>query len=279
VSVDGAGRREQKELGSLAVAERGKVYDGEDHIAGARITAYRQDEVGMYRVFDGTAWGLTTPAVSDADGFWAMQLPAGTYYLTVEAQGYFTTRTQIFLVETVTTVTQDISLARRLSVRVGGWHLAWPDILGGWVEVYVRDQAALAGLLVGKPLPFFSVEGVNDHLFSSSLRGKPSVMVFVSAAVLGRDTWLGQLDQLAREGVRVEPVLVHETAEQGLLAQKRLGLSMRVWTDPQGDVSNQLTLSALPAVLIVDGAGNVVQQLYGNVPQETLAEEIDRLTR
>jgi hypothetical protein len=281
VAVDGAKRREEKTLGTIRVSRGGTLVDDLEGtaIGGGLIDVYRQLETGGYELFDGSSWGQILPLATDASGRWAVQLPPGRYYMTFKAPGYFSARSNIFEVDKVAVITQDVQMKRRLYVRLGSLGMAWPDIWGRWVTIEPKGLIAKSSELEGTTLPFFSLAGDEETLYSSKLRGKPSVLVFVSTGVVGWEQWLARLDELALRGVRIYPVLVHKRAAQATLSGEQLGLFMSLWGDEQGDVAAQLGLPALPAVLVIDGSGRVVQQAFGFATLDWIEMQVSWLSR
>jgi len=78
------------------IAPIGQVHDSETSaaIGGAEVTLYRYDtSQGLYVMWDGYPFGQVNPQLTDLNGHFAWQPPAGRYYVRVRKEGYLESQT------------------------------------------------------------------------------------------------------------------------------------------------------------------------------------------
>ena len=132
-----------------------------------------------------------------------------------------------------------------------------------------RDPSKLPSMLIGKPLPAFSLPAVRPHddgLSSAQFRGEPRLLnVFASWCVSCRVEHPVLL-QLEREGVPIDGLDWKDNAADGAhyLAQNGDPYS-RAGNDRSGRTGIDLGVTGVPETFIVDGRGMVRYKHIGPI--------------
>jgi cytochrome c biogenesis protein CcmG/thiol:disulfide interchange protein DsbE len=148
-----------------------------------------------------------------------------------------------------------------------------------------RDPSKLPSVLIGKPLPAFSLPAVRPHdggLSSKQFRGEPRLLnVFASWCVSCRVEHPVLL-QLKREGVPIDGLDWEDDAAAGARYLATNGDPYaRVGNDRSGRTGIDLGITGVPETFIVDGTGKVRYKHIGPIAPEdwtgTLKPLMDRL--
>lgn len=135
-----------------------------------------------------------------------------------------------------------------------------------------RNPSQLPSVLIGKPLPAFSLPAVRPHdggLSSKQFRGEPRLLnVFASWCVSCRVEHPVLL-QLKREGVPIDGLDWEDDAAAGA---RYLAVNgdpyARVGNDRSGRTGIDLGITGVPETFIVDGAGEVRYKHIGPIAPE-----------
>jgi cytochrome c biogenesis protein CcmG/thiol:disulfide interchange protein DsbE len=148
-----------------------------------------------------------------------------------------------------------------------------------------RDPAKLPSVLIGKPLPVFSLPAVGPHadgLSSKQFRGQPRLLnVFASWCVSCRVEHPVLL-QLKQEGVPIDGLDWKDEAAAGAHYLVANGDPYeRAGNDHSGRTGIDLGITGVPETFIVDGRGNVRYKHVGPIAPEdwtgTIKPLMDRL--
>ena len=148
-----------------------------------------------------------------------------------------------------------------------------------------RDPSKLPSVLIGKPLPAFSLPAVRPHeggLSSTQFRGEPRLLnVFASWCVSCRVEHPVLL-QLKREGVPVDGLDWKDDAAAGARYLLMNGDPYaRAGNDRSGRAGIDLGVTGVPETFIVDGRGMVRYKHVGPIAPEdwtsTIKPLMDRL--
>ncbi len=100
---------------AVHLSSRPRVYEdvsGKPSIAGARVTLLSDHGGGNFGLWDGKNFGEENPQVTDKNGRFGFILPAGSYQLVVEKDGYLTNTTLAFPITTENAVLTDVPLIK-----------------------------------------------------------------------------------------------------------------------------------------------------------------------
>jgi peroxiredoxin len=287
-ALDGAGKEDERVWGNLEVVEKGRVVNEEgEGVGGVQVTVYRfVEELQRFLPWEAQAYGEENPIVT-ADGVYGVWLPPGQYYLEFKAEGYKTAVSNMVTVETAGWLRPEVRLTRRGEIRLGSWRWRWPD--WGVVEVEVPHFASVdteasrvyhvergkqSGEMispssfkrVGEVMPLFSMQGQEGVVYSSSFRGKKTVVVLGSSWDPVMLSTLKKLETLGEDPqYRVVGILLHESKARAGVVARQGGYEVELLADPDGVVVEALGLTAAPTVLVVDENGAVVSDalVYG----------------
>jgi cysteine-rich repeat protein len=101
---------------TVDVVPRGRVKEdasGQPSIAGARVTLLVDTGGGNFGLWNGASSGQQNPQTTDEAGLYGFIVPAGTYKLVAEKDGYNTKSTLAFPVTTENVITTELSLIKK----------------------------------------------------------------------------------------------------------------------------------------------------------------------
>jgi cytochrome c biogenesis protein CcmG/thiol:disulfide interchange protein DsbE len=135
-----------------------------------------------------------------------------------------------------------------------------------------RDPSKLPSVLIGRPLPVFSLPAVPPHdggLSSKEFRGEPRLLnVFASWCVACREEHPVLL-QLKREGVPIDGLDWKDNAADGALYLAQNGDPYsRAGNDRGGRTGIDLGVTGVPETFIVDSRGMVRYKHIGPIAPE-----------
>jgi hypothetical protein len=277
-AVDGAGNHTSQALPGMVVAAPARVLDAKDvSLVGAKVTLYyRQPRSGAWAVWDGAPFGQSNPLTTEAAGRFELLVPAGTYYLKVQAGGYQTLVTRQFSLAKPTPLTPTLKLSAQPGLQIGSWRLSMP----GWISLtqtsieLATGQAETAHSRLGKSLPTFQLPETGGGTKQTvGLLGKPTVVTVLSTWAPGTSDQLTALAKLAvNKDVNVVPMVIGERIGRvkAYLARGNYGLAAIV--DADATLSDQLGVASPPTHYILDRRGMVKAVVSGLWSDEQLRQ-------
>jgi hypothetical protein len=281
LAVDGAGNRAKQALAGVAVSAparlMGKARGGQDQpVSGAKVTLYyRQPGSGQWVVWDGAGFGQRNPQVSKANGAFEMLVPAGTYYLKVEARDYQTLVSRQFVLDQPTPLVPTVRLTARPRLGWGKFSVALP-----WVSVR-REQiqpagaaAAGGGVLVGHSFPAFDLPNTAGGTTGTvGLLGKPTLVTVMSTWAPSTSEQMPALARLqANHDLNVVPLMLGERPARVQAFLGRSGYDVDVTIDGDAVLGQALGTPSLPTHYVVDRKGVVRAVVTGVVPAQKLLD-------
>jgi hypothetical protein len=184
-----------------------------------------------------------------------------------------------------------ISLTPRPTILGKMWRWWWPEINVGegvipasanptsprlrGAKGYGEVRGEIGG---GVTLPLFSLVNDQETIYSTTFRGKPTIMMLVSPALFEADKYLKIMDTFSMQNnLRILGVMVQENVTETALTKAHLGLSMNLYGDINGDVSKQLNVTRMPTTLLLDGSGREQFRIEGEVNVNQIIEIINRI--
>lgn len=278
-TIDGADNLTEEKIATVTVLAQGKILtDNGEPVDGVTMRVYFFDSQSrQFVLWDGAAFGQENPRPALA-GVYTLLLPAGKYYLEVDAPLFQRLQSQIFEVEAPQLVTNDFRLEKKKVLTLGPFTLPFLDFslrqsVVQFVEPVLREGLAFRRL-VGAPVPAFSLETEQGVVDNFDLRGERRRLVtLISTWLPQASEQMGHLEVVAGTRVPVSVFFVHEKASQVSIYQKRGGYTLPVVADPDGVLPAALGLYTLPVHLVVNQKG-VVERV--GVGLKT-AEELETL--
>lgn len=275
-SVDGAKNRTTKSLSYLTVVPNGIVSDILGPVSNARLKVFYFDtQAQEFRLWGASQYGQQNPQMTDELGRYKLLLPAGTYYIQIEAAHSRPLRTNIFTLTQSTPIAQNFTLTKKAAFQFGSMYLPLPDFgqNDAMMELPEKDTTEISSnALVGKAFPDFQLSGVNN----TTLTGKPTVITVLT-------TWLPQsaaqmsiIDEVSKEsGIGTLVIMSQESVASVNVFAKLGGYSVPVVADPDGVLVTPLQVRTLPTHYFVDRSGvvtKVVSGILGKAQIESLIQ-------
>jgi hypothetical protein len=271
-AIDGAGNTGDATIGVWDVKDPGFVKTGnQTPITGATVRVFVYDtETKTFLLWDGESFGGVNPQLTDADGSYHVLLPPGSYYLTVEKNGYRRIRSSIITVTKPTTISSGIIMSTGLSFSIGPFTIVVPSFLSPFEEVKISDSVSTINTPAspsGKLQSAITKKIPQAILDERNKAGQPMPMhvVFIP---LFHPLLSAQL-QVLEEMLRIDPywqILVVLTqgspAEAGVL--KRQGkYALSIIADPDGEMTKALGVWSTPVHYFIGSDGAISGQITG----------------
>ncbi|HCM37346.1 TPA: hypothetical protein DIS61_01720 [Patescibacteria group bacterium] len=261
-SVDGADNKTTNNLGTVRVLPAG-VLPAE----GTVTVYYFEPTGGQFRIWDGRPFDQVNPQSTDASDKYHLMLPAGKYYLEATAPEFRKARTEIFTLDKTTPVNINFDLKKRT------W---WPWEVES-VAWEPAEQAPETGELPTS-LPFFALPSDTGELvYSSSLRGVPTVVTFLSSWVPMASEQVTELQKLANnKNYKVVVVFAQQPQSLVEIFKKRGGYSLTMLADADGELLEPLDISSVPTHVFLDRKGKITGVRRGVLNEEELLNELSK---
>ncbi|MEO8581901.1 MAG: hypothetical protein ABI425_05010 [Patescibacteria group bacterium] len=274
-SIDDAQNRTAKSLSPVIVLPDGTVSDVLGAVNGAEVRVYYFDSQAQdFRLWGAEQYGQENPQFTDAQGRYKLLLPAGTYYLQINASRTRPLRTNIFTLTTSTPIAQDFTVIKKKSFHFGLLNIPFPDFGQNDVMINLPEKSineADTNFLVGESFPSFNLDGVQDD----ALLGKPTVVTVLT-------TWLPQssgqmsiLEELSHDqSVHTLVIMSQESTASVNVFAKRGGYSLPVVADSDGVLVTPLRVTTLPTHYFLDRKGEITKVVSGVLSKEQLEQYV-----
>ena len=261
-AVDGADNRSEGELGVVRVMPAGMLP------AGGTVTVYYFEPTGgHFREWDGRPFDQVNPQQVNEQGKYLLMLPPGKYYLEATGTGFRKARTEIFTLDKTTPVNMNFELKKKT------W---WP-----WeVENMAWKPVEQAPEVVELPasLPFFALPSDNGELiYSSSLRGVPTVVTFLSSWVPTAAEQVTELEKVtSNKNYKAVAVFAQQPQSLVEIFKKRGGYSLTMIADADGELLEPLDISSVPTHIFLDRKGKIVNMVRGVLGEAEIYDMLNR---
>lgn len=264
-AVDGAGNRTKRTLNTVVVLENGRILASGKPVNKASVAVYYFEPVSkQFVLWDGNPYGVVNPQKTDNEGKYKLFIPQGKYYLKVSASGYKDLVTNIFTVKQSLPVNSNFELEPLKVFKIGLFAFTLPSFDQTQAEIAPilppapeQDQADVYSL-IGKELPGFTLTSDKDTLQSVTIRGKNTVLTFLSSWSPVTSDQITQLEKLYKVGM-IDSIAVFsgESVSKVTIFQKRGLYDLPMWADPDGVLINKFNFSTTPTHLFIDRKGIV----------------------
>ena len=272
-AVDGAGNTTDRALGTVHVLSDGSITDNHgDAIKDAQVRIFYLDHTtNQFVLWDGKSYGEDNPQKTDEKGQYRVLLPKGTYYLRINKFGYQEALSSIFTVAETLPLTQSFVLLPGRSFRFGPFVIPLPDFRQNAVFVSsLNTDNPSTSSVIGDEIPFFTFShGNGTQVGINSLRGKPSVLVFVNSWYPQIATVVSSLETLATHTEMHVLVVVPQESDSAVSIFRARGAYQTMFTaDPDGALISPLHLFTQPTYIFLNRNGVVQSVLYGVLSKE-----------
>jgi hypothetical protein len=271
-SVDGAKNETERTLSTVISLSPGKIMDANNKpLPHATVRIYTFEKtLNNFTLWEAQPYEQQNPQETDDHGEYRSLLPAGKYYLEIDAPGKRKLRTTIFELDQVTPINQNFRLDS--SPFWGRW---WAKTIPVSLA-NLQSNENIANPLVGKLLPDFNLSTAGSEFSNTSILGKPSVITFVSSWEPQTSDQLLALDRFKTEnaGVNTIAVTVQESVSKTDIFKKTGGYLVPIQADPDGILVLPLNLESLPTHLIVDRKGIIKEVVTGYLDEINLLNKV-----
>ncbi len=284
-SVDGAGNTTSRHIMTVVASAAGRVAERGSHkmLAGAQLTLYyREPSTRSWRVWDGAPYGQANPQHTKADGSYSLMLPAGTFYVRVQAPLHGAFVSDIFTVDRATPLTSLIALNKIPYLSLWRFKLHLPDIVWRSQPLPVtadRFRSDSTSTSVGATVPNFTLPTTaGGQLKAFQLTGKPTLITALATWSPSSQSQLGALAELqSNKDINITPVFSQERNQLVATYIKTAGYSLTGIIDTDGVLVPTLHINAVPQHFFVDRTGTIKKILNGVYTKEQLRDELGSL--
>ncbi|MEK7595070.1 MAG: redoxin family protein [Patescibacteria group bacterium] len=270
--IDGAGNKTQRKLGRAVILPGGVVTNNGKPLEDALVTVYMYEELSnTFIPWDAQAFSQENPQRTLSDGSYKLLLPEGKYYLSVRKPGFKETKTKSFLLLKPFIVSANFSLAK--SWNFLGVSNIWADTVDlevSYPSIFVDSSQKDLKLVT---LPNFNLRSEGEFVNNLALRGKPTIVSFMTSWAPSTPDQLSNLNNLEQE-VNSVVIMPHESDSKVAIFKKRGGYKPLFLADPKGSLIESLGLLYSPTHLIMDRKGNIKELKTGVLTANEIFENL-----
>lgn len=270
-SVDGGGSRTERNLGSIVILPRGKVFLDQDKSKDAVITVYYFDiTTKRFVLWDGKAYGQINPQKIKSDGSYALYLPSGKYYMEIKANGYRNLRTDIFEISKSTPIISNFKLDKKI---------AFFDIVQSSANVDTSLSLLSGGqvknFLIGTQFPEIELSDGVTSIESNSLRGKRMLISILNSWNPQVFQQISILNEIAKKGeIGVAAIFPQESASRINILKLRGSYGFQMLADRDGLTIDLLKILQLPINIYVSKNGTIESVKYEILNSEEIESNL-----
>jgi peroxiredoxin len=277
-SIDGAENKTDRELNRVVVLPSGVVRSEDKGILSKATVSvfYFEPTAGEFVLWDGSAFGQVNPQKTDSEGRYGFLVPPGKYFVEVEMSGYRGVRTKIFSLKQTTPLNMDFVLRLFEGIQVGPFKIG---ILLLKDEVDFKQASFQGGLtssekIVGNEMPYFSFPGDGFSLSTNDLKGKSTVVSFLSIWAPQAYEQLSILNELGVKEINNLVIMSQDSSAKVNTYKKIGGYKVRMVSDVDGELVEPLGILNIPTHIFLDRKGVVKKKLVGVLSKEELLDNI-----
>ena len=254
-SLDGAGNSTSKSLAPFAIISPGRVTGPQK----STLTIYvKQPSTARFIPWSATPYDQVNPQQLSSD-LYSLLLPPGTYYLKAKSDGYVSQKTTIFTLTETTPIPPafDLKTAKMLNLIFFKFPLPFQSSpLVTVTPTIETDQPSPNSKLIGTELPSFELTSSDVIYTNLSLRGKPTLLVFLNTWTPNTASQLARLNQaIVDQQLQVLVIFPHESAESIAVFKSRGGYKLNLVADPDGVLIEALSLTHSPTYIQINRRG------------------------
>jgi len=280
-ATDGAGNSAKRLLATVVVVPPVQVSGNARDLKSVRATVYNlSPETHSWSVWDGSPYGQHNPQSLDDKNKFSLLLPAGEYYLKLAVRGSPDTITRSFKVDRPTPLTGPMALSKPFGLRLGPLSLVWPwsSLVAPPVGKGTSGTKSI-NTPVGSRLPLVGLATTAGNQVSPvDWYGKPTVLVSIATWAPSTAEQLSALSNLSgNSDVNVVLVAGQQRAETVEAYLQVAGSKLEVACDPDGLLSDTLTIPGTPALYFIDRHGIIKKVMVGTRSADDILTELGHL--
>ncbi len=283
-SLDGAGNTTNRSLYTFSIAAPLKVMDGDGkpiRNSASRLFVFNE-EVNRWELWDGNAYGQVNPQRSNEDGELGYFIPAGRYYLEVEADGFRKMSSRIIKIKNAVALQQELKLKPAFPLPFIRSLFAMPFFSANTFELAEKSTADTNSntnkrdRLVGMAFPAFNLPTSNGGVLNNvELRGEERVVTVLATWAPGTSNQLQAIDGLRRKGdERFVPLFSQERSDKVNNYLKTGRYKVTGIIDAHGELVDQVSIGELPTHYILDKHGAIKKVMVGVLSEEELIKNV-----
>jgi peroxiredoxin len=180
-------------------------------------------------------------------------------------------QTPLFTLEKPMIINSSFAMPDQAILSVGPIHLPIPFLGPQTVDLHLsQPKASNDTSLVGKDLPDFSVGSISNLTF----RGQSSILSFMPLWSPQINEQLEELGKVTDPSVQVVVIVPQESEASVDVFKKRGGYNVTMIADPDGVLTQALSLYSLPKHLFISRKGVVERVESGALNKEELVQSL-----
>jgi len=275
---DGIGTTAERELNHIIVHKSGVIINAKNNqiITNARITVFYFDGITNEWVeWDGSSFGQKNPQYSDQSGRYSFFLPAGEYFLKIEAKNY----RQVLSSKIV--LNKESIISDRIKLEPEPVYL---NFLFLPQQITVNPQQAVNDKFLYKTpnnqLADFKIEDLNDKDLSINKDfPKKKIIIFISSWSSETVNQLSVIEKFQQENKKAELVLIglQDSSSQFDSLLKRGRYDLEGYVSFYGQVAEILNIKTLPEYYFINSDNKISYIYSGLINKETLIKLFNKL--
>lgn len=262
---DGAQHEISKELTKITALPSGNITNKDGTGIKTTITIYTKDILtGSFLPWDASAYGQQNPQIVLPGGSYAFYPPSGTYYLSIERGfGQAPVVTNTFTIASGQPVSPEIVLPDLPHLQIFGFSIPLPSLLRQHIEINLAAvEKATPTSITEIPLPETIMTAIDP---SRVYQDKLTHIVLLNTWDPQIASHLQQLEKLQQTDTNsiILGIFPHESAATIELFAKRGGYTTPLRADPDGELLQHLSYSAMPTTYSMTEDRVVTQQTLG----------------
>jgi len=269
--VDGAENKTERNIGTLVSLSPGRITDENNGvIPKAKIKLYIfEKSLNDFVLWESLPYLQVNPQETNENGEYRLIIPAGKYFMEIEASGKRKLRSEIFEVKLPTPIDQSFKMEKAF---FGNW---WSkvvpiNLVNSEVENNIEND------LIGRLVPNFDLSIGGNIFRSSSILGRQTIISFISSWEPQSFDQLLVLDKFMEENteVNVAAILIQESTAKVDIFKKIGGYKLNLVADPDGILVVPFNLRSLPTHIFLDRKGMINDVQVGFLNKNSLLKRI-----
>ncbi len=281
-SADGAKNKTSRDLNTVVVLKDGQIKFGDQPVKDAIVTVfYLEPSTKQFVVWDGQSFSQNNPQKTDQEGRYRLLLPAGDYYLQIQALGFKKLITNIFESRTDLPINTTFQLQKSAFFQIGPLVIPLPDFSLSQTDInlsspQIPDKLSVKNQISGQTLANFSLyDELGKTVNTTSLRGKPTIITILNTWLPQSSSQLTILNELrSKQEINSVVVFPGERSSTLNIFKKRGGYQLNLLADPDGKTISPLNVLTLPMHLFLDRKGVVTKLKIGILKKDELLSNL-----
>lgn len=276
---DGVGKTTERSVGALIVEPVGKVTNENESqpISNAIASVFFFDRNSQtWALWDGGSYGQTNPKQVANDGSYSFIVPAGRYYVQIDAPGRRRAQSNIFDFTTTSILNSNFRTTPLLNIFSNFFP---PDISTSQNKL---TENRVPQNILGSSIPDFKLPSSNSSAIvtSDSYVGKKTVFSFISTWApesVSQAQILQRLQSQISAGQETLGIALQETQSAAETFLNRGGYNFPLVSDLDGYTAYDYKVGALPYHVFIDTKGRIRETYSGLLHESEIINKLNKL--